>query len=112
MSVAVEGFCKLLLNGALADCKTFSTLALLFFNPITAENVYLRQTCALFFALYIPFGDRLEGGESRRDLVYSALLTCVKSVLNAPAESPLRDVQLQTFAGFFLSVLSNPATQK
>ena len=109
MATAAEGCCKLLLNGVLEDCRVFSSLAMLFFDPATADNDRLRQVCSLFFSLFVPFGEAVDEqtAETRREAVYTALLPCVKTVLGASAETELHTVDLERLCVFFLKMLAS-----
>ena len=51
-SIVAEGFCKLLLSGRLISAKLFSRLLLLWYNPITEQDSYLRHCLGAFFPIF------------------------------------------------------------
>ena len=55
--MAAEGLAKLLLSGRLVSAKLLSRLLLLWYNPVTADDNYLRHCLGAFFPVF-AFGRR------------------------------------------------------
>lgn len=51
-SVAAEGLAKLLLSGRVLSAKLFLRLLLLWYNPTTVDDVYLRHCLGVFFPAF------------------------------------------------------------
>eukprot|EP00043_Microstomoeca_roanoka_P013278 m.130069 g.130069 ORF g.130069 m.130069 type:complete len:1089 (+) comp15712_c0_seq3:239-3505(+) len=93
---AVEGFAKLLLHNHICSAQVFSHLVILFFNPLTTEDVTLRQCLSVFFPAY-GFSSR-----SHQDVIEEAFLPTIRTLAMAPRSSPLYSVKLQDVVDLFI----------
>nr|XP_057929295.1 condensin complex subunit 3 [Doryrhamphus excisus]XP_057929303.1 condensin complex subunit 3 [Doryrhamphus excisus] len=85
---AAEGLAKLMYNGRMSSAKILSRLILLWYNPVTEDDTRLRHCLGVFFQLY--------SRESRahQEVVEESFLLTVHTLLNAPATSPLAEVDV------------------
>ncbi|XP_027873036.1 condensin complex subunit 3 [Xiphophorus couchianus] len=83
-----EGLAKLMYTGRISSAKLLSRLVLLWYNPVTEDDVRLRHCLGVFFQLYAR--------ESRvhQEVVEETFLPTVRTLLNAPATSPLAEVDI------------------
>ncbi|XP_034714051.1 condensin complex subunit 3 isoform X1 [Etheostoma cragini] len=83
-----EGLAKLMYNGRISSAKMFSRLVLLWYNPVTEDDIRLRHCLGVFFQLYAR--------ESRvhQEVVEEGFLPTVRTLMNAPATSPLAEVDI------------------
>lgn len=51
-SETAEGLAKLMYNGRLSSAKILSRLVLLWYNPVTEDDLRLRHCLGVFFPLY------------------------------------------------------------
>ena len=60
--IAAEGFAKLMLSGRVHSPKVFSRLLILWYNPLTEDDPYLRESIGVFmsaFAFDSRWGSRI-----------------------------------------------------
>ncbi|XP_041640826.1 condensin complex subunit 3 [Cheilinus undulatus] len=83
-----EGLAKLMYTGRMSSAKMFSRLVLLWYNPVTEDDTRLRHCLGVFFQLYAR--------ESRvhQEVVEESFLPTVRTLMNAPATSPLAEVDI------------------
>ncbi|KAK5866099.1 hypothetical protein PBY51_020315 [Eleginops maclovinus] len=83
-----EGLAKLMYTGRISSAKMFSRLVLLWYNPVTEDDTRLRHCLGVFFQLYAR--------ESRvhQEVVEEGFLPTVRTLMNAPATSPLAEVDV------------------
>ncbi|TWW59342.1 Condensin complex subunit 3 [Takifugu flavidus] len=83
-----EGLAKLMYTGRISSAKIFSRLVLLWYNPVTEDDTRLRHCLGVFFQLYAR--------ESRvhQEVVEESFLPTVRTLMNAPATSPLAEVDI------------------
>ncbi|KAI3353201.1 hypothetical protein L3Q82_019761, partial [Scortum barcoo] len=83
-----EGLAKLMYTGRISSAKMFSRLVLLWYNPVTEDDTRLRHCLGVFFQLYAR--------ESRvhQEVVEESFLPTVRTLMNAPATSPLAEVDI------------------
>ncbi|XP_048851704.1 condensin complex subunit 3 isoform X2 [Brienomyrus brachyistius] len=104
---AAEGLAKLMYCGRLSSTKLLSRLILLWYNPVTEDDTRLRHCLGVFFQLY--------SRESRahQECLEESFLPTLQTLLNAPATSPLAEVDISNVAELFIeltrpSALINP----
>ncbi|KAG7485689.1 condensin complex subunit 3 [Solea senegalensis] len=104
-----EGLAKLMYTGHMSSAKMFSRLVLLWYNPVTEDDTRLRHCLGVFFQLYTR--------ESRvhQEVVEESFLPTVRTLLNAPATSPLAEVDINNVVELFVeltrpSALIKPST--
>ena len=51
-NIAAEGFAKLLISGRVHSPKLFSRLLLLWYNPLTEDDVSLRERIGVFLSTF------------------------------------------------------------
>ncbi|XP_068536096.1 condensin complex subunit 3 [Anas acuta] len=83
---AAEGIAKLMFSGRLNSAKLLSRLVLLWYNPVTEEDTQLRHCLGVFFPLF-AYANR-----SNQECFEEAYLPTLRTLLNAPAASPLAEV--------------------
>uniref|UniRef100_A0A8C9YNI9 Non-SMC condensin I complex, subunit G n=1 Tax=Sander lucioperca TaxID=283035 RepID=A0A8C9YNI9_SANLU len=91
-----EGLAKLMYNGRISSAKMFSRLVLLWYNPVTEDDTRLRHCLGVFFQLYAPMWlfNLLYPCFSRPLVVEEGFLPTVRTLMNAPATSPLAEVDI------------------
>uniref|UniRef100_A0AAG5D889 Nuclear condensin complex subunit 3 C-terminal domain-containing protein n=1 Tax=Anopheles atroparvus TaxID=41427 RepID=A0AAG5D889_ANOAO len=89
----IEGFCRLILHGHCTSSDIVSKLLLRFFNPTTDSRT--QQVLGIFFEALIR--------KKRQELLQKALLRTLFTVLEAPNESPLAEVQPETVVKFVIN---------
>ncbi|XP_078116575.1 condensin complex subunit 3 [Sander vitreus] len=98
-----EGLAKLMYNGRISSAKMFSRLVLLWYNPVTEDDTRLRHCLGVFFQLYAR--------ESRvhQEVVEEGFLPTVRTLMNAPATSPLAEVDINNVVELLVE-LTRPST--
>lgn len=99
-TLAAEGLCKLLLASRISSAKLLSKLVLMWYNPATGDDSLLRHMLGVFFPLYASFGG------SNQESLCSAVMPTLKVLFDAPARSPLADVDVEDVASFLISITS------
>lgn len=84
----VEGMAKLLVIGRVLSAKILTKLILLWYNPITEDDVKLRHCLGVFLPVF-AFESR-----SNQELLEEVFLPVVRTLLNAPTTSPLSQVNI------------------
>ncbi|XP_062898234.1 condensin complex subunit 3 [Mobula hypostoma] len=97
-TVAAEGFAKLLFSGRLSSPKLLSRLILLWYNPVTEEDTFLRHCLGVFFPLY-AFTNR-----KNQECFQEAFLPTLRTLFYAPASSPLAEVNTLHVAELFVDL--------
>ncbi|NXX16593.1 CND3 protein, partial [Podargus strigoides] len=85
---AAEGIAKLIFSGRLISAKLLSRLILLWYNPMTEEDTRLRHCLGVFFPLF-AYANR-----SNQECFEEAYLPTLQTLLNAPATSPLSEIDI------------------
>uniref|UniRef100_A0A673CC08 Non-SMC condensin I complex, subunit G n=1 Tax=Sphaeramia orbicularis TaxID=375764 RepID=A0A673CC08_9TELE len=100
---AAEGLSKLMYTGRISSAKIFSRLTLLWYNPVTEDDTRLRHCLGVFFQLYAC--------ESRahQEVVEESFLPTVRTLMNAPATSPLAEVDINNVVELLVE-LTRPTT--
>eukprot|EP00026_Physarum_polycephalum_P000606 Phypoly_transcript_00607.p1 GENE.Phypoly_transcript_00607~~Phypoly_transcript_00607.p1 ORF type:complete len:1416 (+),score=260.93 Phypoly_transcript_00607:45-4250(+) len=99
---AVEGFAKLFMADIATAPQQFTHLVLLFFNPVTAEDLELRQCLSVFFSAFV-----CRNFDAHSRLIEAAFTPTLKTIINAPHSSPIKKIQLLHVAQFLLTLLDN-----
>ncbi|NXM66416.1 CND3 protein, partial [Serilophus lunatus] len=97
-TVAAEGIAKLMLSGRLSSAVLLSHLVLLRYNPMTEENTRLRRHLRVFFPSY-AYANR-----SNQECFEEAYLPTLQILLNAPATSPLAEVDVGNVSRLFVDL--------
>ncbi|XP_019732206.1 condensin complex subunit 3 [Hippocampus comes] len=105
---AAEGLAKLMYTGRMSSAKILSRLVLLWYNPVTEDDVRLRHCLGIFFHLYAR--------ESRvhQEVVEESFFPTMRTLMNAPATSPLAEIDINNVIELFVeltrpSVLLKPS---
>ncbi|KAM6941539.1 condensin complex subunit 3 [Lycodopsis pacificus] len=108
---AAEGLAKLMYTGRISSAKMLSRLVLLWYNPVTEDDTRLRHCLGVFFQLYAR--------ESRvhQEVVEEGFLPTVRTLMNAPATSPLAEVDINNVVEILVdltrpSALFKPSTNR
>ncbi|XP_060633898.2 condensin complex subunit 3 isoform X2 [Anolis sagrei] len=91
-TVSAEGLAKLMFTGRLISAKLLSRLILLWYNPVTEEDVRLRHSLGVFFPLF-AYSNR-----ANQECFEEAFLPTLHILFNAPATSPLSEVDISNVA--------------
>ncbi|KAJ8316952.1 hypothetical protein KUTeg_004856 [Tegillarca granosa] len=91
-TVAAEGLSKLLLSGRVVSSKILSHLLLLWYNPLTEDDTYLRHCLGTFFPIFAF------AGRGNQEIVEEAFIPTLKTIMNAPSSSPLAEVNIENVA--------------
>eukprot|EP01084_Bolivina_argentea_P138577 243921_1 len=108
---AVEGFTKLLFMNRLKHCKldVLTRLLLLYFNPVTEENDYVRQILSVFFPYYVD----PKTFPNNRQYIAQCLMPCIRTCAYAPRENPLSQISTTKLTEYILWLLcADPLTEK
>ncbi|XP_041789440.1 condensin complex subunit 3 isoform X2 [Chelmon rostratus] len=104
-----EGLAKLMYTGRISSAKMLSRLVLLWYNPVTEDDTRLRHCLGVFFQLYA------RESRAHQEVVEESFLPTVRTLMNAPATSPLAEVDINNVLELFVeltrpSVLIKPST--
>ncbi|NXT42441.1 CND3 protein, partial [Pelecanoides urinatrix] len=102
---AAEGIAKLMFSGRLISAKLLSRLVLLWYNPVTEEDVRLRHCLGVFFPLF-AYANR-----SNQECFEEAYLPTLQTLLNAPATSPLAEIDISNVSELLVD-LTRPSGLK
>ncbi|XP_060134955.1 condensin complex subunit 3 isoform X2 [Zootoca vivipara] len=97
-TVSAEGFAKLMFSGRLISAKLLSRLVLLWYNPVTEEDTCLRHALGVFFPLF-AYSNR-----TNQECFGEAFLPTLKILFNAPASSPLSEVDAANVSELFVDL--------
>ncbi|XP_012266256.2 condensin complex subunit 3 [Athalia rosae] len=100
-TIATEGLCKLLLHRRVTSVSLLSRLIILWHNPVTEDDTYLRQCLSLFFN---QFGNAVPDSQ---EMLERSLLPSLRILANAPDKSPLLEIEPIKVAQLILH-LTNP----
>ncbi|XP_012327784.2 condensin complex subunit 3 isoform X2 [Aotus nancymaae] len=89
---AAEGLAKLMFSGLLVSSRILSRLILLWYNPVTEEDVRLRHCLGVFFPMF-AYASR-----TNQECFEEAFLPTLQTLANAPASSPLAEVDITNVA--------------
>lgn len=87
------GFCRLILGGHYETTELISKIILKFFNPTTCTEI--NQILSVFFETLIQRG--------KQSCLERALLPTVAIILDAPNESPLREIKADSVIKFVVN---------
>uniref|UniRef100_A0A674DKT7 Non-SMC condensin I complex, subunit G n=1 Tax=Salmo trutta TaxID=8032 RepID=A0A674DKT7_SALTR len=87
-----EGLAKLMYSGRITSAKLLSRLVLLWYNPVTEGDTRLRHCLGVFFQLYA------RESRAHQECVEECFLPTLQTLLNAPATSPLAEVDVTNVA--------------
>lgn len=88
----IIGLCKLLLHGQFYTREMVSRFLIMYFNPATEAE--LNQTLGIFFESVV----KMKKQESLHDALFPTLAT----LLEAPCDSPLREVKMETIVKYVI----------
>ncbi|XP_012592962.2 condensin complex subunit 3 [Microcebus murinus] len=100
---AAEGLAKLMFSGLLVSSRILSRLILLWYNPVTEEDVRLRHCLGVFFPMF-AYASR-----TNQECFEEAFLPTVQTLANAPASSPLAEIDITNVAELLVD-LTRPST--
>ncbi|XP_055986317.1 condensin complex subunit 3 [Sorex fumeus] len=89
---AAEGLAKLMCSGLLVSSRILSSLILLWYNPMTEEDVQLRHCLGVFFPVF-AYASR-----TNQECFEEAFLPTLQTLANAPASSPLAEIDITNVA--------------
>ncbi|XP_004681444.1 PREDICTED: condensin complex subunit 3 [Condylura cristata] len=89
---AAEGLAKLMFSGLLASSTILSRLVLLWYNPVTEDDVRLRHCLGVFFPVF-AYASR-----ANQECFEEAFLPTLQTLAKAPASSPLAEIDITNVA--------------
>ncbi|XP_029804130.1 condensin complex subunit 3 [Suricata suricatta] len=89
---AAEGLAKLMFSGLLVSGRILSRLVLLWYNPVTEEDVRLRHCLGVFFPVF-AYASR-----TNQECFEEAFLPTLQTLASAPASSPLAEIDITNVA--------------
>uniref|UniRef100_A0A8C2QHG1 Non-SMC condensin I complex, subunit G n=1 Tax=Cricetulus griseus TaxID=10029 RepID=A0A8C2QHG1_CRIGR len=89
---AAEGLAKLMFSGLLVSSRILSRLILLWYNPVTEEDVRLRHCLGVFFPMF-AYASR-----TNQECFEEAFIPTLQTLASAPASSPLAEVDVTNVA--------------
>ncbi|MCJ8749069.1 hypothetical protein PDJAM_G00172130 [Pangasius djambal] len=102
----VECVCKLLYCGRIVSVKLLTRLILLWYNPLTEEDQRLRHCIGVFLQLYT------HSHRTHQECVEESFIPTMRTLFNAPATSPLSEIDTNNVAELFVELTrSNAQTQ-
>ncbi|XP_037621500.1 condensin complex subunit 3 [Sebastes umbrosus] len=104
-----EGLAKLMYTGRISSAKMLSRLVLLWYNPVTEDDTRLRHCLGVFFQLYA------RESRAHQEVLEEGFLPTVRTLMNAPATSPLAEVDINNVVELLVeltrpSALIKPST--
>ncbi|XP_064631068.1 condensin complex subunit 3-like isoform X2 [Lineus longissimus] len=99
-TVAAEGLAKLMLSGRVMSGKLLSRLLLLWYNPLTEDDIHLRHCLGTFFPVFAF------SSQTNQEVMSEAFLPTLKTIFNAPMSSPLVEVNAANVAKLLLTLTS------
>ncbi|KAM5339397.1 condensin complex subunit 3 [Glossophaga mutica] len=85
---AAEGLAKLMFCGLLVSSRVLSRLILLWYNPVTEEDVRLRHCLGVFFPMF-AYASR-----TNQECFEEAFFPTLQTLAKAPASSPLAEIDI------------------
>ncbi|KAK3507594.1 hypothetical protein QTP70_029629, partial [Hemibagrus guttatus] len=99
----VECVCKLLYCGRIVSVKLLTRLILLWYNPLTEEDQKLRHCIGVFLQLYT------HSHRAHQECVEESFLPTMRTLFNAPATSPLSEIDTNNVAELFIELTRSSA---
>lgn len=87
-TLAVEGFCKLYMTGHILSAKLFSKLLIMYYSPLTENDIKLRSFLSAFLPQFSFFR------ANNQLCVEESFMITLKCLINAPADSYLSSIDL------------------
>lgn len=97
-TTAAEGLCKLLLNRRINSSNLVSRLIIMCYNPVNADDIYLRQCLSAFFDCFVAHVP------DAQEMLEGAYFPTLQVLCNAPDISPLREINAYHISRFILSL--------
>ncbi|PSN53963.1 hypothetical protein C0J52_12519 [Blattella germanica] len=85
-TIAAEGLCRLLLASRIKSPTLVSRLLIMWYNPITEGDIYLRQMLAAFFTTFAS------SHSWAQESLEQAFLPTLRTLFDAPHTSPLVEI--------------------
>ncbi|XP_057699600.1 condensin complex subunit 3 isoform X1 [Corythoichthys intestinalis] len=101
-----EGLAKLMYMGRMSSAKILSRLILLWYNPITEDDIRLRHCLGVFFQLYA------RDKRAHQEVIEESFLPTVHTLMNAPPTSPLAEVDVNNVVELFVELTRPSALMK
>ncbi|XP_046435032.1 condensin complex subunit 3 [Neodiprion fabricii] len=105
-TIAVEGLCKLLLHRRISSPSLVARLIILWHNPVTDNDSYLRQCLSYFFN---HFGTVVPDSQ---EMLERSFLVTLKMLANAPDTSPLHEIEPLKVAQLILHLTKTEAQDR
>ena len=97
-SIVVEGLAKVMITGRVMSANVLKRLILLWYNPITEDDIQLRHCLGAFLPSF-SFQCR-----KNQELVEQAFLPTLRAITNAPAASPLSHINISNVIDLFVQL--------
>ncbi|KAL7051709.1 hypothetical protein ACKWTF_004579 [Chironomus riparius] len=86
LKITIHGMCKMILHGIYSTRELLSKFLLMYFNPATDSEI--SQLLGIFLENLIK--------RKKQELLHDALVPTILTLFEAPYDSPLREVKLET----------------
>ena len=100
-TTAVEGFCKLYMTGHIVSAKLLSKLLIMYYSPITENDIKLRACLSAFLPQFSFFR------ASNQLCMEESFMLTLKCLINAPPDSYLSEIDLSKVMEVLFN-LTNP----
>uniref|UniRef100_A0AAY4ATF0 Condensin complex subunit 3 n=1 Tax=Denticeps clupeoides TaxID=299321 RepID=A0AAY4ATF0_9TELE len=101
-----EGLAKLMYCGRITSAKLMSRLVLLWYNPVTEDDIRLRHCLGVFLQLYA------RGSRANQECIEESFLPTLHMLFNAPATSPLAEVDVSNVAELLVDLTRSSTLSK
>ncbi|XP_019509781.1 PREDICTED: condensin complex subunit 3 isoform X3 [Hipposideros armiger] len=95
---AAEGLAKLMFCGLLVSSRILSRLVLLWYNPVSEDDVRLRHCLGVFFPMF-AYASR-----TNQECFEEAFFPTLQTLVSAPASSPLAEIDITNVAELFVDL--------
>nr|CAD7453642.1 unnamed protein product [Timema tahoe] len=97
-NTAALGLCKLLLASRIMSANLITRLIVMWFNPLSSDDTYMRQMLSSFFTEFVTTCSW------SAETLEEAFLPTLKTILDAPSTSPLVNVNPQSVTMLLISI--------
>ncbi|KAK2582335.1 hypothetical protein KPH14_004672 [Odynerus spinipes] len=100
-TIAIEGFCKLLVNCRINSSTVLVRIIIMYYNPVSSDDAYLRQCISSFFNQFVqkvPYN---------QEMLEETFFPILRILCNAPDSSPLQEINPYDVAMFILNLTRN-----
>lgn len=97
-TLVAEGLAKVMITGRVVSANILTRLIILWYNPITEDDVHLRHCLGVFLPAF-AFQSR-----KNQELVEESFLPSLRIITNAPPTSPLTHINISNVIDLFVQL--------